>query len=375
MSEYQSYRFERLDGVLDSKQRQALRQISSRAEITATSFQVYYHYSGLKAETADVVLNYFDIGFYYADWGFIEAYIKLPIGTIPEDLLQSGDHGFYVHATDQWQLLVFSLEEYDDYLDDEQADDFFQHLASLRSELIQGDWRLLYFMWLRELDSNDELAAVPMINFDFNHLSDAQTAFAGLFGVPLGLVKALALALEEKPSHSAKHNRFHIDDWLSQLSEKEKDQLLTALFEQGQLSRHQALAMTRKEQVNEPVNYQHWLSAQIIEPYIAIAQQQLKQEQAIALATRLAAEKAAKEAKLSEVYNQRDQVWQRAQEQASRTCASGYDQASRYLHQLAEAYQFKGEALDFECRFERFISSNNSRKALLNRLQDLLPRA
>lgn len=58
MSEYQSYRFERLDGVLGSKQRKALRQISSRAEITATSFQVYYHYSGLKAETADVVLNY-----------------------------------------------------------------------------------------------------------------------------------------------------------------------------------------------------------------------------------------------------------------------------------------------------------------------------
>ncbi len=41
MSEYQYYKFERLDGDLDAKARQALRAISSRAEISATSFQVY----------------------------------------------------------------------------------------------------------------------------------------------------------------------------------------------------------------------------------------------------------------------------------------------------------------------------------------------
>lgn len=40
MSEYQYYRFECLDGFLDSSQRHALRQIPSRAEITATSFPV-----------------------------------------------------------------------------------------------------------------------------------------------------------------------------------------------------------------------------------------------------------------------------------------------------------------------------------------------
>jgi len=40
VSEYQYYKFERLDGYLDAKARQALRAISSRAEISATSFQV-----------------------------------------------------------------------------------------------------------------------------------------------------------------------------------------------------------------------------------------------------------------------------------------------------------------------------------------------
>ena len=51
---------------------------------------------------------------------------------------------------------------------------------------------------------------------------------------------------------------------------------------------------------------------------------------------------------------------------------SGYDAASLYLHQLCEAYQFKADEAVFEQRFKRFVVANNSRKALLNRLSDLL---
>lgn len=67
MSEYHYYRFEQLDGHLDTKARQALREISSRADITSTSFQVIYNYSDLRAEPYEMMLKHFDIGFYYAD--------------------------------------------------------------------------------------------------------------------------------------------------------------------------------------------------------------------------------------------------------------------------------------------------------------------
>ncbi|OZB41785.1 MAG: hypothetical protein B7X50_06495 [Alishewanella sp. 34-51-39] len=370
MSEYQYYRFECLDGFLDSRQRHALRQISSRAEITATSFQVYYHYSGLRAEPCDVVLDYFDIGFYYADWGSINAYIKLPAGTLPDELMQITAYCFNVYETDQWQMLVFSTEEYDDYLDDEQAADFFQHLATLRSELLQGDWRLLYFVWLKELDCNDELAAVPLIHFDFNNLSNSQVAFAALFDIPLPLVKALALTLASNPGHQPKQSQLQIDVWLSQLTEQEKDNLLQLLLEQGQLTRQQALAMTSKTQIKQET-YQHWLSAERITPYIEQAETQFKQEQAASLAQKQAKEKAEKEAQLSQLYQQREHFWQKAQMEANRSCASGYDQAARYLQQLAEAYQLKGQTEEFARLFKRFIASNASRKALLKRLQNI----
>ncbi|EIV0336008.1 MULTISPECIES: hypothetical protein [Gammaproteobacteria] len=374
MSEYQYYKFERLDGYLDAKARQALRSISSRAEISATSFQVYYTYSDLKAEPSELILKYFDIGFYYADWGSIDAYIKLPAGTLPEALLGFSSDGLHVHENDEWQLLIFSLEEYDEYFDDEHADDFFQYLAGLRCGLMQGDWRLVYFMWLKAFDFNDDVEQMPLIQFDFEHLSEELQAFAALYDIPLALVKALAMVLSEQPSHQAKQTQLTLDAWLHNLSEAEKDTLLRTLFEQGQLTRHQALALTRKEPANTDEIYQYWLTPAVISPFIEQAQSQLQQEQAAALAKKLAIEKAEKEKALTDIYNQREHYWQQSQEQADRTCASGYDAASRYLHQLFDAYQFKADEAAFEQRFKRFVVANNSRKALLNRLSDLLKR-
>lgn len=374
MSEYQYYKFERLDGYLDAKARQALRTISSRAEISATSFQVYYTFSDLKAVPFELMLKYFDIGFYYANWGSIDVYIKLPAGTLPDALLGFSSYGLHVHENDEWQLLIFSIEEYYGYFDDEHADDFFQHLAALRSELMQGDWHLVYFMWLKAFDFNAEVDQVPLIQFDFEHLSEEAQAFAALYDIPLALVKALAMMLSAQPSHQAKQAQFQFDAWLNNLTEVEKDALLRALFEQGQLTRHQALALTRKEPANTDEIYQYWLTPEVISPFIEQAQSQLQQEQAAALAKKLAIEKAEKENALTDVYNRRENYWHQAQEQADRTCASGYDAASRYLHQLCEAYQFKADKAAFEQRFKRFVVANNSRKALLNRLSDLLKR-
>nr|WP_254619335.1 hypothetical protein [Vibrio metschnikovii] len=361
-----------MDGYLEAKARQALRSISSRAEISATSFQVYYTYSDLKAEPFELMLKYFDIGFYYADWGSIDAYIKLPVGTLPDALLGFSSDGLYVHQSDEWQLLIFSIEEYDEYFDDEDADDFFQHLAGLRSGLMQGDWRLVYFMWLKAFDCNDEVDQVPLIKFDFEHLNEAVQAFATLYDIPLALVKALAMVLNEQPSHQAKQAQFQFDTWLNNLTEVEKDTLLRTLFAQGQLTRHQALALTRKEPANIDEIYQYWLTPAVISPFIEQAQSLLQQEQAAALAKKLAIEKAEKEKVLTDIYNQREHYWQQSQEQADRTCASGYDAASRYLHELFEAYQFKADEAAFEQRFKRFVVANTSRKALLNRLNDLL---
>ena len=229
-------------------------------------------------------------------------------------------------------------------------------------------------MWLKALDTNDELDAIPLIQFDFEHLSEGSQAFAALYDIPFALVKALAMMLSTTPSHLANYTQFQFEEWLNTLTEAEKNTLLRTLFEQGQLTRHQAVALTRKESANQDDTYQYWLTPDVLAPYITTAQQQLEQAQAEALAKKLALEKAEKQKALIELYNQRDHYWQQAHEQADRICPSGYDAASRYLHQLFEAYQLHDNAASFDQRFKRFVTANSRRKALLNRLSDLLKR-
>jgi uncharacterized Zn finger protein len=74
---------------------------------------------------------------------------------------------------------------------------------------------------------------------------------------------------------------------------------------------------------------------------------------------------------LTQVYNKRDSIWQNLEQLSSRACASGYDNAFNYLHQLAEAYQFKTEQAAFDFRFKRFVIKHQSRKALMKRLENL----
>lgn len=374
MSEYQSYRFERVVGYLDAQQHQQLRQISSRAEITATSFQVHYNYAGLKAEPLDVMLNYFDVGLYYADWGAIDSYIKLPAGTIPAEFLAFDSFGLTVRETADWQLLILSIEQYEDYFGDTDAAEFFSHLLSLRRELMQGDWRLLYFMWLTELEvDSGKLTAIPLLKFNFSKFTPAQLTFAALYDIPLVLAKAVDLLSADKlkadkSSEPVVQSEWCLDDWLRSLTDTDKNNLLATLMMQGQLTRQQALAITQKITKGQSRAYQHWLLPELIKPYLEQAQQLFEREQAAALAEQLALEKAKKEKELQEIFNQRDHYWLQAQTHADRGCASGYDQAARNVQQLDEAYQFKGEKTLFARLLADFLTKNHSRKALLKRL-------
>ncbi|WP_131825375.1 hypothetical protein [Salinivibrio sp. ML290] len=60
---------------------------------------------------------------------------------------------------------------------------------------------------------------------------------------------------------------------------------------------------------------------------------------------------------LTAIYRQCEPGCQQAHEQANRTCPSGYDAASRYLHQLFEAYQLHDNSASFERWFKRFVAS------------------
>ena len=78
MSEYQYYEFLALDRPLTSKQREELRQLSTRAEITATRFTNEYHWGDFRGDPEKMMADYFDAFLYLANWGTRHLMFRVP---------------------------------------------------------------------------------------------------------------------------------------------------------------------------------------------------------------------------------------------------------------------------------------------------------
>ena len=61
MSEYQYYEFQAIDRPLGEADRKALRDISTRARITATSFVNSYEWGDFKGDPAKLMERWFDL--------------------------------------------------------------------------------------------------------------------------------------------------------------------------------------------------------------------------------------------------------------------------------------------------------------------------
>lgn len=370
MSEYQYYRFECVNSSLSVPQRNRLRNISSRAEITSHSFCVQYHYGDLSADPEALMMDFFDIGFYYTNWGQVNAYLKLPAGTIPRDF-KAINADFYVSFVEnkQNQLLIFTLEDDYRYRDDESAESFMLHLVALRTELLTGDYRALYFHWLSQASDDMALEPLPLIAFDFQQLTQAQLAFTTLFDIPLPSIRALHLLLQSMPAHVPQPTVLTAQQQVAKLTDAEKDALLCCLFDEGKIFTANAYALLRTQET--PIEYSDWVTVASLHPFWHVAEKEVMQEERMAEAERLARETLLRNEHLEAVYKAHQSHWDSAFEEAARGCASGYDNASRTLQVLFDAYQLKQSSSEFKQNFDVFISKNKQRKALIKRLEPL----
>lgn len=370
MSAYQYYRFECVNSSLSVPQRSKLRNISSRADITSDSFCVQYHYGDLRADPEALMMDFFDIGFYYANWGQVNAYLKLPAGTIPRDF-KVIDTEFYVSfvESEKGQLLIFILEEDYRYRDDENAESFMLHLAALRAELLAGDYRALYFHWLSQAYDDMALEPLPLIAFDFHQLTQAQLAFTTLFDIPLPSIRSLYLLLQSMPAHVPQTTILTARQQVAKLTDAEKDALLCRLFDEGKIFAADAYALLRTQET--PVEYSYWVTVASLHPFWHLAEKEVMHEERAAEAEHLARETLLRNTHLEAVYKAHQNYWDSAFEEAARGCASGYDNASLTLQVLFDAYQLKQSTSVFKQKIDVFMCKNKQRKALIKRLEPL----
>jgi len=68
MSEYQHYEFLAIDRPLTSEEMSALRELSTRTNITPVSFTNEYNWGDFKGNPNDLMQRFFDAHVYVANW-------------------------------------------------------------------------------------------------------------------------------------------------------------------------------------------------------------------------------------------------------------------------------------------------------------------
>src|SRR5438105_15736304 len=78
MSEYQYYEFRTIDRPLKQREMDDLRELSTRAEITPTSFTNTYNFGNFRGRPETLMERYFDAFVYVANWGTNRLMFRIP---------------------------------------------------------------------------------------------------------------------------------------------------------------------------------------------------------------------------------------------------------------------------------------------------------
>jgi hypothetical protein len=209
VSEYQFYEFLAIDRALTREEQEAVRALSSRAEITATRFTNSYEWGDLGGDPVRLVERYYDAHLYAADWGTRRVVLRVPKSAV---VLRSVEPYCFDERVEAWTSpthLVLDLCSEDEGADwTEVAEDALAVIAGVREELAAGDHRALYVAWLSavgdwalEDDDEEEYQAVtePPVPAGLAELTGAQRALADFLRVDPDL-----LAVAAEPTESAR---------------------------------------------------------------------------------------------------------------------------------------------------------------------------
>lgn len=152
MSEYQYHEWQTIDRLLSPAEQAAVNKLSSHIEVSSGKAVVTYNWGDFKHDPRQVLLKYFDAYFYKANWGSICLLFRFPKGMLDESQIEPYWDGEYVsfETVGDYQVLAMDFNPEDGgWLEETDLD--LSDFLPLRAALLEGDYRLLYLAWLKEM--------------------------------------------------------------------------------------------------------------------------------------------------------------------------------------------------------------------------------
>jgi hypothetical protein len=364
MSEYQYYEFQAIDRPLSEADRQALRDLSTRARITATSFTNSYEWGDFKGDPAKLMERWFDLHLYLANWGSRRLMIRLPARMIDRHLLDA-----FLGEVDCAELMVVGenliLDIVRDEVEFEDWDDgsgWLAALAPLRAEVLAGDLRLFYLLWLTAVEADTFEAGDPEPLSGIGPMTGTLEAFVNFFGLDPYLVRVAAERSADASATSSDGARRAI----TAMTDREKTEMLMRLFD-GDPHVAAELRTAVRNRLAPGTDASPAAARTVGElrsraQAIRLARQRTEADKADAERKRQAevAEKA-RRARLDAIARRGESVWSEIESEIERRNAPGYDKAASLLLDLRTIAEERGAIEDFAGRL-RTIRERHARK-------------
>ena len=374
MSEYQYYDFKAIDHALTKTEMAALRDLSTRAVISTTSFTNHYEWGDLKADPLKLLERYFDAFLYVANWGTREFHLRLPQELVDFKQLKSILPGKSAHVRSAGKFVIVSFEtDLEPEGDWDDGSGWMGSLVSLRSDLLRSDLRCLYLGWLHSVECHEfsEDALEPPVPAGLRELSAPLDSLIEFLGIDEDLVEVAASAsapLKEGPS------RKELEAWVRGLPANEKESLLLDfLSESGERSRLELLQRFQKENA---VAASHGVIERRTVKDLLTAARVRADERARQLSAKRAADAALKRAKdeadravyLEGLAKREKAVWKQVESHIEKRQPKDYERAVNLLVDLHELAVRQGDETGFQLRMEELRKTHAAKSAFLGRL-------
>ncbi len=380
MSEYQYYEFQAIDRPLTEADRAALRALSTRARITTTSFTNHYEWGDFKGDPRQLMDRWFDLHLYLTNWGTRRLMMRLPKRLVErgrlDPFLREVDW-VTLRETDEHLIVDICRDEVEEgYGDWDDGSGWLGGLAPLRADVLAGDLRLFYLLWLAALEEGalepDE--AEPLAGL--GPLTGALEAAADFFAIDRDLV---AVAAERSNGSDPEALKGALRATIAGLADADKTDLLMRVAGGDP---HVAAELRRGAQVGTAgAGADAGAKPRTVEALTAGAEAWAR-ARAQAEAERRAEEERRQAAlaerrrrkRLDAVTQRGEAVWAEIESEIARRNAAGYEQAAALLFDLQAIAIEDGTEAGFARRLAGIRDRHARKQRFIERLKDLRAR-
>ncbi len=365
MSEYQFYEFKSIDKPLTPAEKENISSWSSRTQATSSGAIFSYHYSDFPNDELKVVEKYFDAMFYIANWGTRRLIFKIPNDFVDKrNIKQYCVEGLEVYEYENFILIDIWLEDEEGGFGWVEGDGMLASFITLRDDIISGDYRCLYLIWLKistEDVANDygnvaTDSTEPEVPLGMNELNGSLLEFVDVFSIDKDTIAGAATI-----SRPIKNENIDYLSYISNLTDKEKDNWLLRLLEGDPLLSEKIKRHIRKQ---NPI--QTYSPNRTVKDIVEVSLN-LKKKRELAKKKKQEKEYLIK---LKNIDSNKNRLWEQVFLLISQKKSKAYDEAVQILVLLKELAVFKKDFTAFKTKIEQIKKQNRNLSGLKSRIDD-----